>query len=340
MHDAHCQAFYIDLGSNIGVQIRKLFEPERYPLAAAKPIFNHYFSRSRQHVCAIGVEPNPQHYNRLRALEGYYHARNHTFAFIAAAVVEPPFQLVELPVSHERGVQTAFSQQANLHLSGAGSGRESVSVPSLDVSWLLQTWLPKWQSSSVAHTPIVMKMDIEGMEDTVLQQLLHSGSLCASVDIVMLEAHYKTPQLAPRQRALTATWRAVQSQHAAGRCRTRIISLDDEVYTHDIAPSDEVCASPKGRRGNSSVSSYTCMDCVAFFDCYVCAAHFNCSCIPACQGNDAVGPSLAGSDDAIMTFDSKLATHLMKNRKRVAKAAQAVRALPKGRAKGKAGIIG
>ena len=84
MHDAHCRAFYIDLGSNIGVQIRKLFEPKRYPLAAAQPIFNHYFSRSRQHVCAIGVEPNPQHYNRLRALEGYYHAHNHTFAFIAA----------------------------------------------------------------------------------------------------------------------------------------------------------------------------------------------------------------------------------------------------------------
>ena len=58
----HCQHLYLDVGSNLGVQIRKLFEPWKYSGATVLPVFNEIFGPApRCHVCAIGIEPNPRH---------------------------------------------------------------------------------------------------------------------------------------------------------------------------------------------------------------------------------------------------------------------------------------
>ena len=60
-----CRFVYLDVGTNIGVQIRKLFEPELYPNAKIHKIFEQYFGdkkqRIRSGVCAVGFEPNPNH---------------------------------------------------------------------------------------------------------------------------------------------------------------------------------------------------------------------------------------------------------------------------------------
>ena len=102
-----CTSAYIDVGSNIGVQMRKLYEPWKYAgkdpnmkeLAAkfglleeptaeesaagvvkgqafwnstspVLPIFDDLFGKApRCHVCAIGIEPNPKHTTRLVQLE-------------------------------------------------------------------------------------------------------------------------------------------------------------------------------------------------------------------------------------------------------------------------------
>lgn len=99
IEEYQCHSAYIDVGSNIGVQIRKLYEPSLYvgvdprmerfaktvglgeePTAEERqagivkglafwnstsqvlPIFDEYFGRvPRCGVCAIGVEPNPRH---------------------------------------------------------------------------------------------------------------------------------------------------------------------------------------------------------------------------------------------------------------------------------------
>ena len=87
---------YLDIGTNIGIQvlnrinyrylkdsinkseltlqIRKLFEPTKYPSAPIHPIFNEYFHRnikdlnsSLPYICAIGIEPNPNHEKTLNS---------------------------------------------------------------------------------------------------------------------------------------------------------------------------------------------------------------------------------------------------------------------------------
>ena len=67
-----CRHVYLDVGTNVGVQIRKLFEPALYPKAqASHEVFERFFGspRERCQVCAIGVEPNPHHRMRLSALQ-------------------------------------------------------------------------------------------------------------------------------------------------------------------------------------------------------------------------------------------------------------------------------
>ena len=38
-----CYHVYLDVGSNVGVQVRKLFEQDEYPEALAIPVFNDFF---------------------------------------------------------------------------------------------------------------------------------------------------------------------------------------------------------------------------------------------------------------------------------------------------------
>ena len=69
----NCTDAYLDVGSNIGVQVRKLYEPHKYRGAAMLPVFDEHFgpgpSPERCRVCAIGVEPNPRHSRRLRSVQ-------------------------------------------------------------------------------------------------------------------------------------------------------------------------------------------------------------------------------------------------------------------------------
>ena len=75
-----CYHVYLDVGSNIGIQIRKLFEPSRYPDASVHSIFDLNFGTSanrlkegnQDKVCAIGFEPNFQHTKYLKELEKAY----------------------------------------------------------------------------------------------------------------------------------------------------------------------------------------------------------------------------------------------------------------------------
>ena len=77
-----CYHVYIDVGTNIGVQIRKLFEPQKYPKAYVNPIFDSMFGNITERlkssqdggnmVCAIGFEPNSHHTTYLKEMESSY----------------------------------------------------------------------------------------------------------------------------------------------------------------------------------------------------------------------------------------------------------------------------
>merc|ERR1719481_1441281 len=72
-----CVHVYLDMGTNRGVQIRKLYESEKFEGAAVLPIFEQYFGKAQERnlnqICAVGFEPNSMHTKLLKSIEVAYH---------------------------------------------------------------------------------------------------------------------------------------------------------------------------------------------------------------------------------------------------------------------------
>jgi hypothetical protein len=84
-----CKHVYLDVGTNRGVQLRKLFEPRHYPRAAMKILkkFETHFGSSRDEVCAFGFEPNVVHAKWLESLEGIYRKRGYKVLIFTTTAV-------------------------------------------------------------------------------------------------------------------------------------------------------------------------------------------------------------------------------------------------------------
>ena len=71
-----CLHVLLDLGTNRGLQIRKLYEPHLFPFAPVLPIYQRYFGpperRNNQEICAVGFEPNPSHTDHLQGMAANY----------------------------------------------------------------------------------------------------------------------------------------------------------------------------------------------------------------------------------------------------------------------------
>jgi hypothetical protein len=71
------QGIYLDIGTNVGVQLRKVYDPQQFPNAAVLPIFDRVFGSQRSGVCSVGVEANPHHTEYLEQLNGFFKSRGY-----------------------------------------------------------------------------------------------------------------------------------------------------------------------------------------------------------------------------------------------------------------------
>jgi len=121
LQSGRCHHVYIDVGTNIGVQVRKLYEPHRYPLAHTLPLFDAYFGPAntntttadtdttavnttapsgvgRGDVCTFAFEPNPRWSSALTQLEQAYKRRGWAVVvFSGTAVYTDTFHGRDLP---------------------------------------------------------------------------------------------------------------------------------------------------------------------------------------------------------------------------------------------------
>ena len=129
-----CQHAYLDLGANIGVQIRKLYQAELYPRAPALSLFNASFGPPpRCRVCSIGVEPNPRHATRLSQLmERYQRAGVGVLVLNAAISDADGFTLLK---DHNRtdhwiarhgGTRLQVAAQVDEAVNSSAAGKASV----------------------------------------------------------------------------------------------------------------------------------------------------------------------------------------------------------------------
>ena len=229
-----CHHLYMDLGSNIGIQIRKLYQPEYYKRA---PILRHYwkvFGSQRNSVCAIGFEANAAHTNRLNMVEkAYKDAGYRCTIFTETAVSNVDGNITfhtdgeALPMMHQWGASLEFSPVIHTHGT-------NVTVQAIDFNKFFLKIFHFWTLSnnySPKKSKIMVKVDVEGSEHELLPHLLAGGSLC-KMNLIISEWHnvpHKGKSIEPHLRAVISRLRD---------CHIDMINLDDESYGqgNDTAP--------------------------------------------------------------------------------------------------------
>jgi len=228
-----CSLVYLDIGSNIGVQVRKLFEPHKYPGAGILPYFDQYFGNAdfrkqpfeKTGLCAFGFEANPRFLGRLRTVQDAYKAQEWRTEFVAPRIIsDVDDQNITFYIDHDQGV----NQWGSSITPWQGTGKMAeVTVKTLDLAnWIEKELLP------ASPKVVLAKMDIEGSEYLVVPRLAGKNFLCENVwDAVNIEWH---GGMNPTNR----TFADIQNDISAQTCgfKTKFKDMDDESYFNDGQP--------------------------------------------------------------------------------------------------------
>ena len=213
-----CFNVYLDFGSNVGIQVRKLFEPELYQHSPVLHIFDSYFGPSaerRNTTCAFGFEINPQLTSRLLMLQAAYSERGWRTRFYT----EPGIGLNDTTLTFLSDNDAEHLFWGGKLIAGSGGGGE-VQIPVISLANFIRAVLLRQvppADGSFSEPRIVMKLDCEGRELEMLQRLADEGLLC-NISFIYLEFHVPSD--------LTS----LRSSLAESLCETEIVVLDDESY--------------------------------------------------------------------------------------------------------------
>ena len=185
-----CQRVYLDVGSNVGIQIRKLFEPELYPEAKVLPIFDSRFGppeeRKRDRgLCAVGFEPNPRNEERLLELQAAYRKQGWKVKIFT-----------QTAVSVTDGTADFYADRAPPEFNEPGASllpwRQSVdkvTVQTVDLARYINQHVGRRRVDPEQPNKVVMKLDIEGLEHELFPALIVTGAVCNHVDSIFHETH-------------------------------------------------------------------------------------------------------------------------------------------------------
>uniref|UniRef100_A0A7S0ZIH9 Methyltransferase FkbM domain-containing protein n=1 Tax=Timspurckia oligopyrenoides TaxID=708627 RepID=A0A7S0ZIH9_9RHOD len=191
-----CLLVYLDVGANIGIHTRFLFEPEKYPkVKHIHDIFNNNFGKTRdkRDICSFGFEPNPAHIKRNKQLEQQYANMGWKYTHIYAGASDHDGNLTFWHRGDKNKNEWGFGM-VKVH----GTDTPEV-VPLVRLSqWikhhiserkLPQSVHGEYDESTLKEGRVVMKMDIEGSEVYVLPDLMFSGVFCSTLSHTFGEFH-------------------------------------------------------------------------------------------------------------------------------------------------------
>jgi len=196
------------MGTNIGHQIRKLYEPHLYPGNPTEILFLNAFGADRRDVCAYGFEANPMHTERLQKLQLSYQKNKWNVTIYTETAVSDRYGTSKFYFDHGAANNNEWGAGLTSKFVRDKKHIESTRVKTVDiVDWLRQNI----HNSSV----VVLKSDIEGLDEHTLARLLHSGVLCL-IDTVYGEH-------------MTNKWieKTITALHSQ-KCKTKLFYLDDE----------------------------------------------------------------------------------------------------------------
>jgi len=241
-----CAQVYLDIGSNVGVQVRKLFEPSLYPGAPVLEVFNRAFGdaghrsqpSSQSGLCAVGFEANPARTDRLREIEqSYKHKGWRVDFFVPKVVSNVGDETVTLWTNGLQHNSWGASTRKNIGIHAA-EGQAANKVPTLDLTeWVLNTVKPRSLPTMGATPYVLAKFDIEGSEYEVLPRLMKHGALCAPVIQKAFIEFHQSFLKGPDKQKHDDVYKQVMDK---GRCgnipTTEVTELDDETFNMDGKP--------------------------------------------------------------------------------------------------------
>ena len=244
-----CWAVYLDIGSNIGVQVRKLFEGEKYPIARVLPFFlkhfgNHSMRRQPGRVCAIGIEANPMHFDRLKRVEKCHQSKGWRSHFVVPrAVLNDDNQTIDFVID-KAPINNYWGSSMFTHKKSNTSN--VIKVPTIHMGRFIKEEVAGRSLPEGYDTPgpVYAKFDIEGAEYQTFGGLITTGAVC-DITEASIEFHEDFLPKAKLAGAL-AIKKIVHdlSQVPQGMlgCKTMDIdAMDDEKYVRDGMPAPDGC---------------------------------------------------------------------------------------------------
>ncbi|CAF1234124.1 unnamed protein product [Didymodactylos carnosus] len=215
-----CRYIYIDLGTNIGIQIRKLYEPKLYPNSPVLPLFQKIFGNHSAQVCSVGFEANPIHTAYLKKFEKYCWQRNWKVKIYTSTAVSTIDGNVTFFTSW--GQERHYDSGASLSFH---KRKKNVTIQAIDlVSWWKREIHNRKRPPGSPASRIMMKSDIEGHDMTVISHLILHGIYC-SIDLIYGEHISKVYK---------ESIKTIQ-RHSTS-CKAELILLDDERYNTQKLP--------------------------------------------------------------------------------------------------------
>lgn len=252
-----CYHIFLDVGANIGVHGRFLFEPDKYnETVIAGKFFDQEFGKQRDNrdFCVVAFEPNPRQKKRLESLANAYKAMGWRYHYIPAGIGDRDGNMTFYHLHDERHMEWGFGSIRKVDPLGFAGQEEHVPVIRL-ASWLEnevrnRRAIPEKKFGEYEKPKVVMKFDVEGLEFMVLPDLLLSGSLCSTVDFLFGEFHYQDlfyplefPEhnftLKDSTEAREFANNAIRMMQVSRSCITKYDCRDDESYLKDGLPLPE-----------------------------------------------------------------------------------------------------
>eukprot|EP00581_Thalassiosira_minuscula_P008239 CAMPEP_0183709508 /NCGR_PEP_ID=MMETSP0737-20130205/5546_1 /TAXON_ID=385413 /ORGANISM="Thalassiosira miniscula, Strain CCMP1093" /LENGTH=322 /DNA_ID=CAMNT_0025937631 /DNA_START=227 /DNA_END=1195 /DNA_ORIENTATION=- len=251
-----CYHVFLDIGSNIGIHARFLYEPDLYPDSKSSvPAFEREFGypRDNRDYCVFSFEPNPKFEARHLELQRAYEEMGwHYYPIIAGASNAEGNMTFYHSAFEAEAWETGFSAVTPTTLYGGNATAKTVKIIRL-ATWIIDEIqdriIPNMPHSTHFMEPrVIMKLDIEGLEYRVFPDLLTTGALCNNVHFLMGEFHYGPGNHNYFPINVTTDGRHVLHTRKDGQrlapqllhmvditdtCMTRISLEDDESYLED-----------------------------------------------------------------------------------------------------------
>ena len=189
-----CKYVYLDVGANVGIQTRKLYEPHMYPKADVLSVFDdvfdeHWNTRLGVELCVVGFEPNPHNTATLLKLETAYRQQGWRVKFFTETAVAMEDGEADLYLDEDAPAKY-HEPGSSLVVHPDEPERASTRVRTIDLArYILQeVFYGELEKKKEDRPVVVMKLDIEAYEHLLMPHLIVTGAMC-KLHTVMYEPH-------------------------------------------------------------------------------------------------------------------------------------------------------